>query len=64
LTPTRFVDDIAISSHFDLKDSFVVDFVRDVLIKRGFAIKKSKEYPGRIDKGSVRSADRSFFLAA
>jgi hypothetical protein len=51
LTPTRFVDDIAISSHFDLKDSFVVDFVRDVLIKRGFAIKKSKEYPGRIDKG-------------
>ena len=51
LIPTRFVDDIAISSHFDLEESFVVSLVRDILNKHGFKIKKSKERTGRIDQG-------------
>jgi RNA-directed DNA polymerase len=51
LTPTRFIDDIAISSNFDLKDSFVIRLLREILCKSGFVIKQSKEDTGRIDQG-------------
>jgi RNA-directed DNA polymerase len=51
LIPTRFVDDIFISGTFDLKDSFVVRLVREMLRRSGFAVKRTKEDTGRIDEG-------------
>jgi len=51
LTPTRFVDDIAVSGHFGLEHSFVPSLVRRILRSSGFSIKTSKEAAGRIDEG-------------
>jgi RNA-directed DNA polymerase len=51
LTATRFIDDIAISSFFNLKKSYVERIVRQILSTSGFKLKDEKEDCGRIDEG-------------